>query len=313
MIDGDRRREWLAQVTNGQTNGGALAVHGFFAISGFLITRSWLRSSGIVSYLSKRVRRIYPGFIVASLVSILIAYSAATHRTTFLSWVHPSRDAMRTILLSQPKTPPAFSGNHFTDCNGALWTIRYEFTCYLAVMALGARRRPRLILALFAMAIAAHIVQEHAAPEALPSEFFFAFPFVWCRLGCYYLAGMAFEAWEARIPMRPWIAALAAVLVAAGVASGLGALVLPTAGTYLMFYAALGAPAIRLPWRADISYGMYLYGWPIQMLLTWHHPGISPLGLTLATVPIVAALATISFYLVERPFLSASRTSANRE
>ena len=48
-------------LTRGQTHGGDLAVHGFFAISGYLITISWEKSAGALDYLRKRTLRILPG------------------------------------------------------------------------------------------------------------------------------------------------------------------------------------------------------------------------------------------------------------
>ena len=60
---------------NGSTAPGLgwLAVNGFFAISGFLITGSWIASRSAGDFLRKRVLRIYPGYLVAYGVSMLIA------------------------------------------------------------------------------------------------------------------------------------------------------------------------------------------------------------------------------------------------
>src|SRR5204862_6156267 len=65
-------REVLMLPTGGQMDLGALAVNWFFAISGFLITLSWMRTPEMRTFLTKRVLRIYPGFLLASLISLLI-------------------------------------------------------------------------------------------------------------------------------------------------------------------------------------------------------------------------------------------------
>src|ERR1700743_1286518 len=69
---GSNDTEPLSVITNGALTLGDLSVWGFFVISGFLITQSWLRSSSTGKYLKRRVARIYPGFIVMSLVSALL-------------------------------------------------------------------------------------------------------------------------------------------------------------------------------------------------------------------------------------------------
>lgn len=48
---------------------GGLAVNGFFAISGFLIIASWMKSDSTWDYFRKRVGRIYPGFLVVCIAS----------------------------------------------------------------------------------------------------------------------------------------------------------------------------------------------------------------------------------------------------
>ena len=62
----------LCILTRGQMDLGSLAVQAFFAISGYLITLSWLRTPQLRTFLLKRVLRIYPGFIVASIISLLV-------------------------------------------------------------------------------------------------------------------------------------------------------------------------------------------------------------------------------------------------
>src|SRR5690349_3507824 len=73
---GSEKAEWISVILNGAYGYGAgsLGVMAFFVISGFLIAQSWERSSSGRSYFEKRIRRIYPGFMVAtSLCAFIIA------------------------------------------------------------------------------------------------------------------------------------------------------------------------------------------------------------------------------------------------
>lgn len=81
---------------------------------------------------------------------------------------------------------------------------------------------------------------------------------------------------------------------------------LPLFGTYLLFYIAF-LPEIRLQdfgRKTDLSYGIYLYGWPVQQLLLKYFPNaFSPLTLFAAALPLTCACAYASWHLVEKPFL----------
>src|SRR4051794_20588629 len=57
-------------ISRGQTTLGGLAVGGFFAISGYLTTKSGM-SSDVMQFLWRRVLRIFPAFLLVILLSAL--------------------------------------------------------------------------------------------------------------------------------------------------------------------------------------------------------------------------------------------------
>src|SRR4051794_23283701 len=65
---GSEDTEWISRLLNGRYNAGNIGVMAFFVISGFLIMQSWERSRSARSYFEKRVRRIYPGYLVATTI-----------------------------------------------------------------------------------------------------------------------------------------------------------------------------------------------------------------------------------------------------
>src|ERR1700722_9985256 len=77
LIDGNRSREMLTHIF-GTISFGILAVDGFFIVSGYLITKSYL-SSAPMNYLCKRILRIYPGFIIAFIASIILCQYVSSH------------------------------------------------------------------------------------------------------------------------------------------------------------------------------------------------------------------------------------------
>ena len=102
----------LASLTGGQTTWGGLAVDGFFAISGYLIVQSWLRSRSGLDYLKKRALRIYPGFAAASVVSVFVAGALAVPDVrAYLARVDYPRFLAKVVMLRTPFGPGAFARN----------------------------------------------------------------------------------------------------------------------------------------------------------------------------------------------------------
>ena len=64
--------EPLIIATHKQLSLGSLAVNYFFVISGFLIFQSWDKSHNFIDFLKKRILRIFPGFIVASILCLVL-------------------------------------------------------------------------------------------------------------------------------------------------------------------------------------------------------------------------------------------------
>jgi hypothetical protein len=137
---------------------GMLAVGGFFVLSGFLITRSYETVGNALRFIWHRVLRIFPAFWVCLVVTAFcFAPLAYVHeRGTLAGFLaapeSPLTYIARNVLLviAQPNirgllanVPAPFM------LNGSLWTLAYEFGCYLAVAALGIvgiiRRTPALV------------------------------------------------------------------------------------------------------------------------------------------------------------------------
>ena len=84
LIDGNRDREILTRIFH-TISAGELAVNTFFLISGYLIVQSWQRHPKAAVFLRKRIIRIYPGFILASLVSALIVGPLGAHAANYFA------------------------------------------------------------------------------------------------------------------------------------------------------------------------------------------------------------------------------------
>ena len=312
-------QEPLFRLTHGCLSFGTVAVAGFFAISGYLITKSWMQSRSLGEYLTKRVLRIYPVCIVALLFCVLlIAPLGCLHSCVPSPLTIPGRFPSSTSFcftaIGIGKTLPGlFENNHYHEADGSTWTIPFEFLCYFLVAGLG------LVGALRSRLHPSRFVRHDAdlckrpptrAFRAYP-RMAFTLPGVDERHGAvrHLLSGGddVFRAFCDAIPYSRSGLAVSLVALVIALASGHGYfLVLPLFGFYVMFYAAF-SPSLRLQnfgRYGDFSYGMYLYAWPVQQLLVQyagphsHAPPTFRLAL-----PITLALAILSWRFVEKPFL----------
>jgi peptidoglycan/LPS O-acetylase OafA/YrhL len=321
---GSNDREPVMRLTGGQATGGELAVAGFFILSGYLITKSWVQSSSLWDYLRRRVLRIYPGFLAAVAFSAWVAGPFLADRPADYWHDFPlSRFVLEAFNLQGPVTPPVLGGKPGIAINGSLWSIRYEFLCYLGVVALGlagAFRRPGLVLGAFLGWLALYAAQVELGVRIPGGRFarLFCEPDQWPRLASCFLSGALFYLYRDRIVYsRRRFAAAALGLVVLALLPGLKGLPLavPVLGAFAFFSAGF-LPTRRLRGfarRGDLSYGMYLYAYPTQQLLVrWLGPGVHPLGLFALAFAITAGLAALSWTFVERPFLRLKSSGLRR-
>ncbi|MGN7189009.1 acyltransferase family protein [Microbacterium enclense] len=298
-------------------NLGGWAVAGFFVLSGFLITRSRLRSTP-GDYLLHRVARIYPAFVVVLVVTAAVfAPIALLVETGSLQG-----------YLTTPVTPLQYMwGNlpleiqHYNigatlqsvpypgAWNGSLWTLFYEFLCYLVVWVLGflavVRRSPVVVGALFLVSVAVYAALGVAQRGGLDESFA-----LFARLLPFFLGGSAVfylvERWGTNLIFGVASLAAAVGLIAAIPHWG-GQVAAPCLAYGLL---SLSAVIPQPGWIAknDISYGFYIYAWPVQQLTVLFGGAQWGMIVYLAiTVVVTAAFAWLSWVLVERPVMLAIR------
>lgn len=281
------------------------AVNGFFIISGFLITGSWLSRKSAESYLRARVARIWPGFAAAFFVSAAIAAIAAGH--AWLAYLRsiPAQgwfEGLFTLNGFKLDRALSFAANPYPHTvNGPMWTIRIEFCCYLAVAlagSVGLLRRwwPPVVFTLLAIAFAAH------EQVVLPATAWLH----WARFGAFFGSGSLAYIFRRHIPRSRWLA-LGCLLLLGLVKFVSTYLIVPIAGTYLLLYLGFSAPGWvkRLGARNDISYGVYLYGGPLgQLYFCYAAKSLLPMNpwvAFVAVLPLTVACGWLSWLFIERP------------
>lgn len=299
-----------AEPQFGDLNLGAWAVAGFFAISGYLVAGSRVRQ-GFVDYARRRVLRILPGFWVCLLV---VAFGFAPLAAGLAGTPFDAARAARfaganstTVMLQQGIGDELRRVPYPDVWDASLWTLMHELACYVLVgVGLGwALVRQHIVEATSLVYVSLTVVNVVAATQGitrgtLPADFL--------RLAGYFAAGaMLWGLGErVRVSWPPVLVAVGVLCVLAGVGmvDVLGALPL----AYLAL--AFGAVSpIRWGSRRDLSYGVYVYAWPIQQLLVL--AGFAAFGAPVfiaATIALVLPMAWLSWTCVERPALRLGRT-----
>lgn len=281
------------------------AVNGFFIISGYLITGSRLRLP-LVPYLWRRVLRIMPAFwacliITAFIFAPLASWIAGARFRPDSALSYVTGNALLFIrqweVLDSLQTVP-FSG----VWNGSLWTLWYEFGAYIVtglMLGIAWIRRHLFVVSVALVGVLMVLGTLAAGPLDVTYTLYVQV----MRLGGYFLAGMALYAARHRLRLSPLLAALSVavlvVLALAGVADLLGQL--PVA--YLLLWLGAKLP-VRLGARNDISYGIYIYAFPMQQFAALSGIGLGNLVVAIAlpllmTVPWAAA----SWWFLEKPVM----------
>ena len=294
----------------------------FFVISGYLVSLSAQRSHNAGDYLVRRVRRIMPGFWLCNILVVVLLcplFALDGPRAFLLSsdtWKELA--SVLTFRSSSLWLPSVSFGEAVgpTDlvpqvANGVLWTIRQEFTWYLFVGVMLLLRVPALAAAGLAVIIA---VLPTLFVNLQITEFVGSFAFS----APSFAAGMTLFALGHRHSARGSLA-LACLLPLVALAFGwngwhqYGQLLFPALIAYpVLWFAQRGWPILhRISRLGDPSYGIYLWGWPIQItLFAVIQPNLSPTKLTLLSLPLALAFGYASWHLFERRFLGRSKSAS---
>ena len=321
----------VAAIDNlNRTTIGTIAVYGFFGISGFLIVGSATRNN-VGRYLWQRFLRIFPAFWICLVLTALLF--------GVVGWIsnHPPLPGGLNEYFNATNGPLSYIYRNSllqlrqgyiagTIWNGSIWTLFFEFLCYLllAAMALIGVLRHRILVAGIAVAFWLADIVATLTPS-LNQHFGVKdnwVPMSLVKLGTIFLVGSLIYLYRDRVPDSGVLALACAIAFTAS-------LWLPTDGrdpaaflegsqllapliAYPVLWLGMHLPLQRVGARNDYSYGVYIYAFPVEILLLiwgaarWGYPTFLLLVL-LGTVP----FAIGSWWLIERRALSKKQLDWN--
>jgi peptidoglycan/LPS O-acetylase OafA/YrhL len=287
------------------TGYGIYGVHTFFIISGFLLANSLNRGPGDVQFAVNRLLRIYPGIVFCALMTVLFLAPLGSS----LSWGQYFSDSTAiityvqhtlTCLCGGAELPGVFAydGALNREVNGVLWSLGYEVRSYLLLLmtwvALGNIAAVGILFSILGVtAVVSNLDPLVSVDYTLP---FFA-------------GGVAMFL----IYNRYGVSGRMAIFCAGGLilAFFLGVLWIAYAvfGSYLIvFLGNRSNVGSKMAARVgDLSYGIYLYHWPVAQLVKQFYPTENAFLLILIVLPFVLVLSLLSFRLIEGPALRLKR------
>lgn len=301
-------------VISGQTR-----VKAFFTITGFLVVYSYLRHDNLTTYVGKRLRRIMPAYVTVVLVCVAAGLCftpvrPADYITDSQTW-HYLAANLTMLNFLEPSLPGLFPGHYEEAVNGSLWSMKFEMIFYalIPIIIWLMRRCGKLsvLTAVFAAYIAYRATFDYLEDHHPEVALYSAVNHASFNTMVYFFSGMAIILYfdlfcrHIRIVVPLCIALL---------------LLLHCADVYMLNYvepllfsallvsvAYYCRPLNFLQHHDNISYGLYLYHYPVIQVLIQAGLHRYNIWLTLAlTVAITIALAALSWRYIEKPILRRS-------
>ena len=275
----------------------------FFALSGFLVAGS-LGRTRLHQFITLRIVRLVPALAAEIALSAIILGLIFTElpKTDYLA-----NRQFYTYFLNIVGDIHYFLPGVFNDnpgggiINGQLWTIPYELECYLGLIVLSVltlvRRRLLFLISVasFSIALTGWVFAGHPVDpfQHVPGRVL-----VLC-----FLAAVSLYLYRDVIPYSGTLGFVSAIMT-------IGLLQVPDASylaafpvAYLTVWLGLTRPP-AIPF-GDLSYGVYLFHYPIQQTIVHGFPGVrSWWMLTLISLPLTGICAWLSWTFIEKPTLT---------
>lgn len=286
---------------------GTLCVYVFFVLSGFFIASSYERSLTKRKFIRARILRLFPALgvclaitiITGSLITSELKNEFAIESISYFFWNF-------TLFYGQTNLPGVFENNPFSDTiNGSLWTLNFEFLCYVLTLALG------LFGCLVPTSRFIVILVGFLAIYLASSQILLSYRLsMLLVLGWPYLIGTLLWVFRKNISLSGRMASLSLgiwiTLVLTDAPTGTW---IPFLGYLIIFLGYADAPQI-LGYNSlgDYSYGVYIYAFPIQQLAV-QFGAMTPIENIVYSFPITLLLAILSWHMIEKPALRLKNSS----
>lgn len=283
---------------------GSMRVKAFFTITGFLVTYSFLRRANILSYAKKRFVRIVPAYVICIFFCFIVGGSVS--KMSYGDFILNSQTwkylVANIFMLNwiEPELPQTFQSNPLPQMNGSLWSMKQEVLFYILVPILiwcmrNKHTRNIICFLILATCILSYNYVNHQ------TEYFM-----------FFLSGMIMLlyfniicAWKKFLIPIAFFALVPVYVVNIPYISDICRAFESLCFPIMILGVAYNAKPLNFQRRYDnITYGLYLYHFPVIQLLILYGFANYNLSLCLiATFLITSLLAYISWHYIEKPLM----------
>jgi peptidoglycan/LPS O-acetylase OafA/YrhL len=316
IAHGNQPLDPFNRLSHGIVSCNEIAMPAFFFLSGLLVSQSLDHTPSRLNFCWRRFLRLYPAAFIVIIVSACLLGPIVSTYPPSAYFSHPLfRQYLRTILLVRIyfDLPGVFLHSVIgPSVNASLWSLSLEIKLYACLFLFSYIKNKRLynsliiilIILLFSIGAFFRVPVETAIRQS-GNPGFVLHPY--SNLTVYFLIGILCYRFRARLSITNWwiilFLSIGLLSLRLHILDQTAFLLLP--GT-ILYAAVTGTRWVRKITPApDLSYGIYLWGFPVvQVVLNELHPS-TPLATLLLTTLITILLALLSWYLVESRALKA--------
>lgn len=289
---------------------GALAVKVFFFLSGLVVVNSLLEKKNVLQFIVARIFRIWPALIVVLLCSsFLIGWFFTPLDSKDYFSIRGVYDYVfnNTIMRVVFEIPSVFQDGlelNNRAMNGSLWSLPYEVGSYIIVLSLfmlGVHRHRWLALSITVLLFLDVFLSERVLFSWRPVN-----PTV-DDLAPFFALGGVLALFKDKVVIDLKLVAATFLIVFIFRDAFWARYAFYAAFFFLILYLFSRRFLVRLRLNFDISYGVYIWGWPVQQVIAHSFPNLSFWEHVWLAILIAGVLGTISWFLVEKPSISLGR------
>ena len=299
----------LYVLTDAHFYSSTIGLYIFFFTSGYLVTRSAADSATPLIYSQKRILRIYPALICVVFISVFIAGPLLT-TLSLKDYLNDTKTYQylwtATGLKIRFNLPGVFENNKFfmSGFNGSLWSIKLELEMYgllLIFLVLNIFKNKKILIVFLCSAIILLLLFD------VKNQYSFVIPdHKSSLLACAFLFGGIVQTKLFSNKILLMLLLLSTAFITLKI---IGLITVDLMIDEVIFFSLITYFIAFSKWftiilKTDISYGIYIYTFPVQQLFFqlagFSESVFSNLLLSLCSS---AALAFLSWMLVEKPAL----------